>query len=868
MKTKPCGCRTVILSAISRIGALLVALALAGTAIEPRAQGGTVTVNAADFQRLVYSAHLHTQLAVKPELEASLQVLLDMQRRNPAASPAALTDLAQQALQRYRTNAPVFIRTNGFRDEILAAYLEALRRIPAHTNFIPVNLTLLNNFVLGPADYNPNVPPATLICSLVDSGNQRLFASEGAALRRQALVDDCVARARGNGAFATALDRLLFPETGVALADTPAAIIGSTNSPLHGNLTLNTLLALSQASGNGSLTVSTNQLMNLFTNEMQTIWDTVHTNLAVLAQINQSQPDLLSYLTNQAAIDANVQIWATVQQYQPARIASATAAVLVQSELLPVDAESAEIERAVSCGSELGVGIAELCEGKTSGLESLISGCLEGFNLFGGGQSLQEAMANQISNVQTLVEDLNVNMNYRFDRVDQSLTTIFDTMNQAFTNITITLDAQGRQIAQLNGSVDDIRNSLVSVQASLNRLEQDIFFGFATSERDQYLIGPANAALFYEVQNPGKTMTWNEYAVTPNYESTFFSYAASFAADNNLSPALSLDLDPADLAQQLTLRPLDANLNYIAQFLSGNLGQSPRGSMPLPNPQEWFMGAYAYLQLAAENPMLFREKGLRLPAIITAGQNLTNFLSSLTFSGTNVNRPLYTALENNYLTSLISFNAQVAGLEGTYATNNSFALGTWRQWDSAAPRVTVGATIVLCAPEIPSSVPRESAQSIAAGGNFSLVLKSNQTVVGWGDNSYGQTSIPDSLTNATTIAAGSSFGLALKSNGTVVGWGDNGYGQTSIPGGLTNVTSILAGALHSLALKKDGSVVGWGDNGYGQTNVPPGLTNVSAIAAGALHSLALKTDGTVTGWGAGSPAVADHALSFNGGLEM
>ena len=216
----------------------------------------------------MYSAHLHTQLALKPELEACLQTLLEMQRRNPSADPMALADVSRQALQFYRTNAPPYIRTNGYPDEILAAYLDALRQIPAHTNFIPANLTLLNNFMLGPADYNP-IRPATVSGRWSIRATSACPRPKARRLKRQALVDDCVARAQGNAAFATAMDSLLLPETGVSLADTPAEIIGNTNSPLHGSPTMQTLLALSQASGNGSLTVSSNQLMNLFASEMQ-----------------------------------------------------------------------------------------------------------------------------------------------------------------------------------------------------------------------------------------------------------------------------------------------------------------------------------------------------------------------------------------------------------------------------------------------------------------------------------------------------------------------------------------------------------------------------------------------------------------------
>ena len=379
---------------------------------------------------MVYSAHLHTQLALKPELGASLQVLLEMQRRNPNADPAALAGLSSQALQLYRANAPYYIRTNGYPDEILAAYLDGLRQVPAHTNFFTADLTLLNCFMLSQADYNYFTNDTVL--DLINSADQRLSSSEGQAIKRQALVDNCVARAQGNAAFANAMEDLLWPETQVSLADTAAEIIGNTNSPLHGDLTMQTLLALSAASSDGSVTISTNQLMNLFTNEMQTIRNTINTNLAVLAEINQNQPDYLAYLTNQAAIDANVTLQATVQQGQPAQIACATAAVLVQSKLLPVNTDSAEAEKAVSGLGEIAIGIGSLFAGDPCGCEGVLSGGLDIFNMLTGEQSPQDAMANQISNIQTMVEDLSTNMNYRFDRVDQSLTNIYNTLNSRF----------------------------------------------------------------------------------------------------------------------------------------------------------------------------------------------------------------------------------------------------------------------------------------------------------------------------------------------------------------------------------------------------------------------------------------------------
>ena len=63
----------------------------------------------------------------------------------------------------------------------------------------------------------------------------------------------------------------------------------------------------------------------------------------------------------------------------------------------------------------------------------------------------------------------------------------------------------------------------------------------------------------------------------------------------------------------------------------------------------------------------------------------------------------------------------------------------------------------------------------------------------------------------TAIAAGNGHTVALKSDGTVVAWGYNFYGQTTVPPGLSGVTAIAAG-YHTVALKSDGTVVAWGDN--------------------------------------------------------
>ena len=99
---------------------------------------------------------------------------------------------------------------------------------------------------------------------------------------------------------------------------------------------------------------------------------------------------------------------------------------------------------------------------------------------------------------------------------------------------------------------------------------------------------------------------------------------------------------------------------------------------------------------------------------------------------------------------------------------------------------------------------------------------------------------PVGLTNVVAIAAGAYHSLAVKNDGTVVAWGWDAGGQSTVPPGLSGVSKVAGGYAFSMALKTDGTLVTWGDNSDGQTTVPAGTTQVTAIAAGASHVLALR----------------------------
>ena len=184
-------------------------------------------------------------------------------------------------------------------------------------------------------------------------------------------------------------------------------------------------------------------------------------------------------------------------------------------------------------------------------------------------------------------------------------------------------------------------------------------------------------------------------------------------------------------------------------------------------------------------------------------------------------------------------------------------------------------------------------KAVAAGYGQSLLLKTDGTVLSFGDNGNpfgnlgdGTTDYRDTpgpvvdISGIVQVAAGSWHGLALDATGNVWSWGLDSSGQlgrgrflsSAVPAvvfGLAGVVQVAAGYSHSMALDQDGAVWAWGSNGYAElgdgsyrdSGTPVRLTaisNVQAIAAGPYYSIALKRDGTVWGWGSTFPGLADN----------
>ena len=162
---------------------------------------------------------------------------------------------------------------------------------------------------------------------------------------------------------------------------------------------------------------------------------------------------------------------------------------------------------------------------------------------------------------------------------------------------------------------------------------------------------------------------------------------------------------------------------------------------------------------------------------------------------------------------------------------------------------------------------------------------------------------PDANTRITDIDAGMLFSIALRDNGYVYGWGRNrhdlmGFGTNMeqlsraqrIEGlELHSIRQISAGHEHVLALRQDGAVVAWGRNRNGQVGdfrypqdhptaqlrgrltsdvgIPtviafPGNPRIVEVAAGGFHSLARCENGFVYAWGRSDRGQIGDNLSY------
>ncbi|MCK6456017.1 MAG: chitobiase/beta-hexosaminidase C-terminal domain-containing protein [Phycisphaerae bacterium] len=222
------------------------------------------------------------------------------------------------------------------------------------------------------------------------------------------------------------------------------------------------------------------------------------------------------------------------------------------------------------------------------------------------------------------------------------------------------------------------------------------------------------------------------------------------------------------------------------------------------------------------------------------------FVGSFSSSSTS-NAPLNLSYNTSYYWKVVAKNSagSMSGPIWSFTTSNSSAGASIVAWGSNAYGQT----------SVPS--PNSDFAAVAAGHWHSLGLRRDGSIAAWGAGmtntgnppDFGQAIVPSPNGGFVALAAGAFHSLALKADGSIVAWGQNVVGQTNVPSPNGGFVAIAAGEFHCLALRGDGSIVAWGSNHHGQTNVPVPNSDFVAVAAGEGHSVGLKSDGSIRVWG-------------------
>lgn len=148
----------------------------------------------------------------------------------------------------------------------------------------------------------------------------------------------------------------------------------------------------------------------------------------------------------------------------------------------------------------------------------------------------------------------------------------------------------------------------------------------------------------------------------------------------------------------------------------------------------------------------------------------------------------------------------------------------------------------------PQTVPITSVVAIAATSFASFAVRSDGTLWRWGSFAGTTQAAPTQMAVSGTISAlatGNQTLHVLRSDGTVLGAGDNTYGRVGIGtsggtvatltplGGFSGTVGFIGGGeFHAMAIRSDGKVFAWGYNGLGQINGVAGADVTAPLDTG------------------------------------
>ena len=198
----------------------------------------------------------------------------------------------------------------------------------------------------------------------------------------------------------------------------------------------------------------------------------------------------------------------------------------------------------------------------------------------------------------------------------------------------------------------------------------------------------------------------------------------------------------------------------------------------------------------------------------------------------------------------------------------------------------------------------KNVKEVSVGKNHSLIVKTDNSLFACGNNHYnqygdangnrGQKAVAPSvfvMDNVRTAQAGHNYSLILKTDNTLWTVGDNKFGQLGIAEAsgtgktvsdpvyvMDDVKEIAGGGHHSLIIKRDKSLWSFGSNRYGELGRNEGfgknkdhynpvkvMDGVLEVAAGLDYTIVVKDDYSLLGFGRNNYGQLGNPQSPQGG---
>ncbi len=275
------------------------------------------------------------------------------------------------------------------------------------------------------------------------------------------------------------------------------------------------------------------------------------------------------------------------------------------------------------------------------------------FKLFKRFGRSDRAIKAKLEELNKKIDALRQEMHDRFDRVDKRLEEILVKVDEGFRN--------------LDEKIDEVRGRLVELSANLTRLESNIY-GWLEDLSRRELRETINLSIGYKTRT-GLPVLERDF---DRYSNTFYTWAVDNSKDSIAIGPANRDYSDSRIYDELTIYPLEANINYLAQFPARNLGLPALTDSVLANPRYWAVSTNADTLLRAESPDL----NLRIPvptrrkAMFDNGRRIQALVEAITIlnnsNGLKANHPLFDKLLGKYDQKAIKLREAIKKVEDDY----------------------------------------------------------------------------------------------------------------------------------------------------------------------------------------------------------